>query len=194
MVRCGEIRKCEPCSRTDPRFSCLGRLSCGPPVTIFMGICIRVISPTPSKKFRRAAASVLNARLPIHTEFWRLGTFEGGRSAEFFTFFLSEPSAEASPALLVRSSFFFFCLRFSACESTGVSLVSPASDSSPEPSEFESLSESSLSASSDTRARFWGGGDEDEARSDSEELPEVEEDMEAEIMCVRSRSGAPTLG
>lgn len=151
-----------------------------------------MISPTPSKKFRSAAASVLNARLPIHTEFWRLGTFEGGRSAEFFTFFWSEPSAEAPPAF--ASSFFFFCLRFSACESTGVSLVSPASDSSPEPSEFSSLSESLLSASSDTRARFGGGGDEDEARSESEELPEVEEDMEAEIMCVRSRSGAPTLG
>lgn len=157
----------------------------GPPVAIFIGMCIRVISPTPSKKALRDAGVVLNDRLPTHTEFWRFGSFEGGSSAVFCTFglpfLLAGSSEEASVPFVVRLSF-FFCRRFSAWDSTG---SSSASDSEPE-SDWESseslplLLDASLSESSDSRCLFRGCEDVVTDLSESEELLEDEEEAMTE--------------
>jgi hypothetical protein len=98
--------------QTNPRFSFITPLPPTPALAIFMGMCIRVISPTPSKNLRIDSGVVLNDRFPTQTEFWRFGTFDGASSAVFFTFsFLSFGGLSVASA----TSFFawdFFCFFF----------------------------------------------------------------------------------
>lgn len=106
------------------------------PAGAFVGMCIRVISPTPSKNVLRFSGVVLKDMLPTQTEFCRLpelvGTAVPSLSLRFF-------AADSSR----RSRFsFFFCLRRSAWERTGTSGNGSASESSFALSESESESES----------------------------------------------------
>ncbi len=97
-----------------------------------------------------------------------------------FAFFLSAEGAAS--ALFVDSFSFFFCRRFSACESKGSSSASePASESESdwEPSESFSLLEASLSDSSESRCLLRGCGD--VATDCSESLALLEDEEEAMI-------------
>lgn len=90
------------------------------PVAAFIGILILVISPTPSKKAFNDIGVVLNARLPTHTEFCRLGS---GSALGF-------PAEDFPSAVGAASRFcFFFCLLCSACERTTSSASSADSES-----------------------------------------------------------------
>ena len=165
---------------TDPLFSFRAPFPSGPPVAIFVGMCMRVISPTPSKNALSAAGVVLNDRLPTQTEFCRLGSFEGGRSAVFFTFslpfFVPDLSAEAAAAPLSARFSFFRCRRCSAWESTGVS-SSSASEAAESESDWALLELLSLSESAETRCLLRGcEGLDNRPESEATELLLLEED------------------
>lgn len=98
--------------RTNPWFTGFAP-GCDPAL---VGMCIRVISPTPLKKVRRPSAVILKNRLPTQTEFF---LFEGAAAEPSASFLFLESGALDS--WFTPSFSFFFWRRCSACDSTGTS-------------------------------------------------------------------------
>lgn len=151
----------------DPRFSGFAPgLVAG-----FVGICIRVISPQPSKKVRRLSVVVLKSILPTQTEFRLVPVPVDTVPSASFRFFVAEP-LDSSLSSFACSFAFFFWRRRSAWESAGTSGSASASASA-------SLSLESLPSSSTGAAvflflfRLEGSGIGLEALEDDEDAEEL---------------------
>jgi hypothetical protein len=82
-----------------------------------MGICTRVISPTPSKNPLSASVVVLNERFPTQTEFCRFSFLETDKEATAtpsLSFLFLAAVVESLIDFFCSRSSFFFCRRRSA--------------------------------------------------------------------------------